>query len=534
MKLLPILLLITSFIGVFLGSLVLSKDPRNKKNQTFFILCILISAWYFSLPIMLTTTNVDVYNLFMKIGLVGINFVAVPYILFIFDLLKIKNNKLILLIFAVSVFNLYLLLNNRLTFTHYFSGKLYYSWGIYPKAGLGEIVNAVVTCSGITACIICLLTRIQKVKRSVSPLEFTRFKYIATALTIFGFGAIDYLPKFGIDIYPIGFLFFLIFAGIISYSIIKHNLMDINIVVRRGLVYSILATLITIIYFTIVFLAENLFRGLIGYKSIPLTLMNVAIFIMLFQPLKNRVQTFVDRFFFKRTQEEVASENERLMEELHRSEKLKAVGTLAAGMAHEIKNPLSAIKTFTEYLPEKYNDPSFRDKFNRIVGGEVEKINAIVSQLLNFAKPKSLNLKNIEMHSLLDDTLNLLNNNLIRGKINVEKNYAPYPLNILADSVQLKQVLLNLFLNAIDAMPKGGKLIISTNKEDNMTQIVIQDTGCGIPAKHIPRLFDPFFTTKEDSTGLGLANVHSTIKKHNGSIVVESQVGKGTKFTIKL
>ncbi|MDB4349781.1 ATP-binding protein, partial [Omnitrophica bacterium] len=227
-------------------------------------------------------------------------------------------------------------------------------------------------------------------------------------------------------------------------------------------------------------------------------------------------------------------ENIRLREELQRSEKLKAVGTLAAGMAHEIKNPLSAIKTFTEYLPEKHNDPSFRDKFKRIVGSEVEKINNIVGQVLDFAKPKPLSLKKTDMHVLLDDTLSLLSNDLLQKRINVVKEYVSSKLNVDVDPNQLKQAFLNIFLNAIDAMPKGGSLTISTAKKNNNIAISVQDTGCGIPKKNIPHLFDPFYSNKEGSTGLGLSIVHGIIKKHNGSIVVESGEGKGSKFIVKL
>jgi len=526
---------ISSIIGVFLGSLVLSKNIRKKTNILFFVFCILISIWYFSLSIMLSTKNVNIYNLFTKIGLAPINIIAIPYLLFVFDILKVKNKKLILSIFLISLFTLYLLLNNQYTFKYYFTGKLIYSWGVYPKAGIGETINAVITITSIAICIIYLnFFKLKKIKQLYPRSEYIRLKYIFIAISVFGLGAIDYFPKFGLNIYPFGCFFFLIFSSITTYAILKHNLLDINIVIRRGLIYSILATLITVLYFLIVFLSENLFRGLVGYKSIPLTLTIVAIFIMLFQPLKNRIQSFVDRFFFKGTQEEITRENERLMEELGRSEKLKAVGTLAAGMAHEIKNPLSAIKTFTEYLPEKHNDPSFRSKFSKIVGGEVEKINNIVGQLLDFSKPKPLSLKEIDIHTLLDDTMNLLSNDLIKRRVNLVREYAPIKLNINADSNQLKQVFLNLFLNAIDAMPKGGKLKVSTARKDGKVSISVEDTGCGIPNESIPHLFDPFYTTKEGSTGMGLAVVHGIIKKHNGSITVESESGKGSKFVIKI
>jgi hypothetical protein len=145
----------------------------------------------------------------------------------------------------------------------------------------------------------------------------------------------------------------------VSYAIAAHHLMDITIVIRKTAVYSIVATLITISYFMLIYIMEGIFRGFIGYKSIPWTLSMIIVFTLIFQPLKNMVQVFIDRHFFKGSQALLEEELKRTQEELKRSERLKAVGTLAAGMAHEIKNPLTGIKTFLEYLPSKYNDSDF-------------------------------------------------------------------------------------------------------------------------------------------------------------------------------
>ncbi len=231
----------------------------------------------------------------------------------------------------------------------------------------------------------------------------------------------------------------------------------------------------------------------------------------------------------------LAKENERLMEEIRRGDRLKAVATLAAGMAHEIKNPLTSIKTFTEYLDTKYNDESFRDKFKRIVGGEVDKINTIVGHLLDFAKPKPLSLQKVDIYNAIDETLSLLSNDFIKKRIDIVREYNTKELSTInADPNRLKQAFLNLFLNAMDAMKNGGKMIVNTRLSGNNLEITIEDTGSGIPKKDIPHIFDPFYSTKENGTGLGLSIVYGIIKEHGGSITCESEVGKGTKFIITL
>jgi len=318
----------------------------------------------------------------------------------------------------------------------------------------------------------------------------------------------------------------------ITYSIFAHNLMDIRIVVRKTAIYSILATVITAAYFILIYVMEGFFRGFVGYKSIPWTLSVIVVFTLIFQPLKNMVQDFVDTYFFKGS---LLHEYEKAQDELKRSERLKAVGTLAAGMAHEIKNPLTGIKTFTEYLGSHYTDPSFIEKFQKIVGSEVTKINDIVQQLLDFSKPKPLKLEQSDIHILIDNTLSFLSNDFVKYNIKLTKNYdSTLPL-LHIDPNQIKQVFLNLFLNSIDAMKTtGGTLTITTKLQDNNAYITIQDTGTGISKNDLEHVFDPFYSTKDHGTGLGMSIVYGIIKEHKGDITVSSEAGKGARFRVKL
>jgi two-component system sensor histidine kinase HydH len=212
---------------------------------------------------------------------------------------------------------------------------------------------------------------------------------------------------------------------------------------------------------------------------------------------------------------------------------MKAVGTLAAGLAHEIRNPLASIKTFTDYLGTHFDDPAFRQKFQKIVGGEVERINLIVQQLLDFAKPVPPKLTLVDVGCLLDDTLELLSSELMKYRVEVERRYVFPAPKILGDPQQLRQVLLNLCLNSLQAMNGAGRLTVQTAVAGSELRITIADNGCGIAGRDLPRVFDPFFSTKPAGTGLGLAVVHSIISEHRGRVVVDSRVGEGTQVTIR-
>ena len=359
-----------------------------------------------------------------------------------------------------------------------------------------------------------------------------KYFFLANLIGFIG-GGTSFLPVFGINIYPIGNFAAAIYPFIIAYSILAHHLMDVEVIIKKTLIYSLLISIITTLYFIIVYVLERVFSVIVGYRSIPLAIIIIAFFSIIFIPLKNKIQKIIDKYFFHGTIDQIDEENIMLREELQKSEKLKAVATLAAGMAHEIKNPLTSIKTFTEYFPEKYNDPAFIGKFRNIVGSEVDKINNIVKQLLEFSKPEDLHLKESDINNLFDETLNLLNNDFLKHDIKIEKKYSSLP-SAKVDPAQMKQVFLNILLNAIDSIENNGKIEIETRTNNNELEIAVTDTGKGIEKEDLKRIFDPFFSKKDGGTGLGLSVVHGIIEKHGGRINVKSAPGSETCFLIIL
>jgi signal transduction histidine kinase len=325
-----------------------------------------------------------------------------------------------------------------------------------------------------------------------------------------------------------------IFAAMMTYAIVKHQVLDIRFVLRKSLVYSVLIAAITASYLAMVMVVERWFQGFFGYQSVFFTVAVAFLIAVFFNPVRELLQAIVDRWLFKATPVELAEQREHLLTEVRKGEQMKAVATLAAGLAHEIKNPLASIKTFTEYLDNNYADPEFRAKFQRIVGGEVERINLIVQQLLEFARPVPPKLEPIDVSRLIDETLDLLANDLVRQHVGIHRDYGARTSRVLGDQQQLKQVFLNLFLNSLQAMNGDGRLTVGMAVEQSNLRITVADNGHGIAAQDLPRLFEPFFTTKPTGTGLGLAVVQGIINEHGGRIHVSSQSGRGTTVQLLL
>jgi len=246
----------------------------------------------------------------------------------------------------------------------------------------------------------------------------------------------------------------------------------------------------------------------------------------------------------------------RLELQIRRSDRLASLGTLSAGMAHEIKNPLVSLKTFAQLLPERYQDSDFRDTFSNLIGHEIDRIDSLVNQLLRFARPAKPILKPLHAHEILEKALTLVGHRLYQKDIKLDRSWRADVDTIHGDADQLEQVFLNFFLNAMDAMKTHGELSVRTeirsdeqwvnaltytNGESSgngqareALRITIRDSGEGIRAEDIPHVFDPFFTTKDYGTGLGLSVVHGIIQEHGGQIEVESELQKGTAFHILL
>jgi two-component system sensor histidine kinase HydH len=224
-----------------------------------------------------------------------------------------------------------------------------------------------------------------------------------------------------------------------------------------------------------------------------------------------------------------------LQERVRRSERLASLGRLASGVAHEIRNPLSSVKGFAQYFRDKFEGGSEDKSYAEIMIKEVERLDRVITQLLDFARPQTLRRHPYSLSLILEHPLRLIQPGLEESGIKLITSQFP-DNKINVDSDQIGQALLNIFLNAMDSMERGGELRVHIlpKPERRGVEIWISDTGTGIRKEDITRIFDPFFSTKKKGTGLGLAITAKIIEAHGGEVFVESEEGKGTTFKIHL
>jgi len=228
------------------------------------------------------------------------------------------------------------------------------------------------------------------------------------------------------------------------------------------------------------------------------------------------------------------TEIKALEERLRQADRLAALGALSAGLAHEIKNPLSAIKTFVQLLPQKGANPPFLEKFNITVPREIDRINYLVEDLLALTRRRTRPLVNLDIHPVIMQVMDLHGEEMKKKQIIVEDHLETTLPTILGDSETLYRAFSNVIINSIQAMPNGGKLTISSeyDRPFAMVKIAFKDTGIGMDKETLKNLFNPFFTTKDKGTGLGMALTHKIIEDHQGTIEVTSEGGKGTTIVV--
>ena len=221
-------------------------------------------------------------------------------------------------------------------------------------------------------------------------------------------------------------------------------------------------------------------------------------------------------------------------EQLRRADRLSALGELSAGMAHEIRNPLGSIRGTAEILRSGTDRNDKRYEFAEILVKEVDRLEGVVRDFLNFARPSQAVLKSVPVCDALREVVTLTRQQAIRNNVAVTLAGMDAPRMVSGDFEQYKQVFLNLVLNALQAMPDGGTLDISCYETGDNLCIAFADSGPGIPVELQDRIFNPFFTTRHDGTGLGLAITHRIIDGHGGKLSVASTPGEGAKFTVEL
>ena len=228
------------------------------------------------------------------------------------------------------------------------------------------------------------------------------------------------------------------------------------------------------------------------------------------------------------------SQVKKLEEDLRRSERLAALGKMAAGVAHELRNPLSSIKGLALVLQSRFTGENHDRETANILVQEVERLNRSISELLDYARPQKLQKNDVDINILLHKAVSLLAIDAESAGIEMVTDFPDNLPIIQADEDRLNQVFLNLFLNSIQAMTDGGTLTIKTAKRESSLTITVNDTGCGIAKENFGRVFDPYFTTKPEGTGLGMAMSAKIVEEHGGTISFDSTEGQGTSVVVEI
>jgi signal transduction histidine kinase len=665
----------TASLLIALSSLALSAFVCLRgKNRTaslmFSLYTLSVAAWSFGQFMAAIAPDSGNALFWTRFYLADAIFIPVLFVHFIRSFLSKKNYPGIFVLYFLG------LVLSASSFTPFFipgvSSKVGFRY--YPDPGPGLYIYTFIFAALVSYSLYLLFKTFRKASGTVK----NQITYVIVA-SIIGFsgGSMMFLPIFGINIFPVGYYFVPLYIVIAVYAFMKHRLLEISIVVRRGLVYSILTLLITAIYILTIVLLKDVFQLFVRRTSLvvmPALVLGLVIFL---NPLKEKVQAYVDIIFFKdrythrkalrnlsfavrdtsdieklvnivndnirsilkisdlslyildekigkyvlqkgRTAESleakehivgmlcnsrsvilngdlpveikamgvavcfpmiirgelvgilmlgeklsgdmysdedidllstlsnqmaVSIENAILKEEAVEAErqfcqadKLATVGALAAGLAHEIRNPISAIKGFTQVIDRAVmeNDQDTLKDFKEVVPRQLDRIDEIVEKLLTLSKPQRFERIDVAVNKVLDDIVRLIEKQALKQRTRIIRTFADIP-QTLADPQQLTQAFLNLILNAMQAMPDGGALEIRTEFIGTESiHIEFIDNGVGIPKDKLPYIFDPFFTTKSGGSGLGLSVTLKIILDHQGKLDVESEAGKGTKFTIMI
>jgi len=701
--------LLTFITTVSLSIFVLFANRRNKINQTYAFINLSIAVWsFFYFFWQLSKTPLEAIK-YLKLLMYGATFMPISLFHFMLTYLNIEkqNKKLLIVLYMVGIFFVICIYFDLLFDS--VSQKL--SFPFWPNAG--KVMN--IYLAFFFGFILYAMYKLYIHYIEASGITKTRIIYLFIGLSFAIIaGSPNYFLWYDIPIPPILNPLFIVYVGIIAYAILRHRLMDIEVVIKKGIIYSTLMAFIIGVYSLLMFIGQNIFQTAFGVNQWIATIVTAFAIAVGYKPLESFITDITNQYFFRKKYDYQATlkqsseamnlltdidrlvrlttrivarrmelidastliydeihhryivkaaegkskellnstfsdnyelfrhlftskqmlikdevtdtlnskllmpdEKKRLntikkeMEKLHaqlcvpcitrgkymgnklvavfcmgekksgdmftnddiqllstlsnqaavavenaimysdlmsqfkelketkdqlvQSEKLAALGTMAAGIAHEIRNPLTSLQLFVTMMAERFDDHEFREKFTQIVPPEVERLNRIVNDLVSFAKPSKLTREPSPINDILEKTIRLSEISFKKLNVKIVRELGDVP-KVLADSQQIMQIFLNLLMNGAQAMKQGGTMTVRSyfNTVTGRVAVDIRDTGSGISEENMKKLFSPFFTTKDGGTGLGLAITKRIVEEHKGEIRVKSKVGEGTVFTVEL
>ncbi len=623
----------TSLVSLFIGFFVLFNNKNSSTNRAFFLVTFATFLWLYYNSLLYIIESYDSALWIMKIDYTGVIFIAVFFYNFLLEFLEIKGKKEKLLLFVFYVFSVFCTIS--LWFSNFLINGLYqYSWGFYPKSAALNYAFVAYFSVVFYHCLSVLYNRYKK--KPVSHKHLLQIKWIFIAFFISSFAIADFLPTFGINYRPFGFIAIFLFLSTDAYAILRHQLLDIEVIIKKTLIFTGIFVSVYAVFAFFAFLGQIFFERFVMANRWLSMIPSVIIITFTLRPLENFLINITDRYLFqkkydykellktfasevlsvleldkliklteeklanimkleyckiiiadnndikteaslkipilirnkqigslllgkKKSDEEythddisilqslsntlaIAISNANLVDELTKAQikmaekdKMATIGTLAAGMAHEIRNPITTIRVFSEYVPDRLKDEVFTNKYRSTVTKEVDKIDHIIQTLIDFSGEGEIQaVSGVSAYEAIEELVSIIMQSKdILGRVQFVNNIPPNLAKISVNKEELDEIILNLTQNAIHAISEKGMVIFSAEERDKSISIEISDTGSGMSEETVKHIFDPFFTTKSKGFGLGLFVVKELVQRNKGEIFVESRIGEGTKFKLE-
>jgi signal transduction histidine kinase len=520
--------LLSSILFLFLGVVVYWNNRKSLANITFLLLCFATSWWQFSWFILFNAQNEILANYLVKIGHIGIIFIPIFFFHFLLSFLReISKFDRHLLYFSYSMG---LIFEAVLLTTNYFINGFYeYFWGFYPKAGFLHPFYLLLL-SVLTVRALYLLFSFLKKNKRTHPIKYHQAKYILLALIFYIFASSDFLVNYGVEFYPSGFLFILLFLGITAYAIVKHYLFGIKVILTELLVAVIGVIL--------------LFQALIS-EGIWNQVLSWSIFVLFGISGYYLIKATIKEIERREQIEKMDKELRKTYKELKKLDIAKSEFISIA--SHQLRTPLTAIKGYVSLISDKaYGvvSPKMKRPLTNVYGS-VERLIKLVNDLLSISRIEAGKIKvepeEFFLEDLINNILEELGNLAKAKKLYLEWEKSKKPLvKVFLDKAKIRQVVLNIIDNAIKYTQTGG-ITISCKRKNGLCRIEIKDTGEGMTRVEISRLFKTFSRgaagkrTWTEGAGLGLYVAKQFTEMHNGRIWVESTgKQKGSTFYVEL
>lgn len=622
------------FIGstllLFLGIFVYAKNRTSKINIIFALECLTSFIWQFSYSMMYAFSyNEVIANFYMKIGYVGVIYIPIFYYHFIIEFFERRQEKIIVY-FSYVIATIFAVLNFE---TNLFTnGLIKYYWGYYPQASIAHPIFLIFFIGFLILAFYDTLSDFWSKDKILPTLRREQVKYIFWAYIVYSPACLDFLANYNIALYPFGYIFSTIFLSIVTYAIVRHQLMDIELVIKKTLVFAGLFTVVYAVFAFFALLGQVFFERFVTQNRWIAMVPSVLMVTIMLRPLESFLITITDKYLFQKkynykellkiftsevltvleldklidlTKERlidimkiescgvvlepvsiaaeakipitfqnktigtlllgkkksdeaytrddfdilqplskalgIAISNAKLFDELSKTkarmaekDKMATIGTLAAGMAHEIRNPITTIRNFADYLPEKYEDKIFMDKFGKLIPREIDRIESIARSLLEFSSSEEGGAKEtFSMEEPIRTVMAILEPQYKTSGISVVCDYKKKQI-IRGSKIQLQDALFNMLNYILAETQKNGRIIIGCEDRNDKLVLCIKSEGL-IVADHIMKdVFEPVSGLHREKRGFGfnLFVAKQLLERNEAVLAISSDKTKGSEFRI--